>query len=50
MIAMVVFGVFGAATFIFGLLVAKKVFLDQKPGAFGETPEETEESEQEVEK
>ena len=50
MIAMVVFGVFGAATFIFGLLVAKKVFLDQKPGAFGETPEETEESEQEEEK
>ena len=50
MIAMVVFGVFGAATFIFGLLVAKKVFLDQKPGAFGETPEEIEESEQEEEK
>lgn len=43
MIAMVVFGVFGAATFIFGLVVAKKVFLDPKP-------EETEEPEQEDEK
>lgn len=43
MIAMVVFGVFGAVVFIFGLVVAKKVFLDQKPGTFGETPDDSEE-------